>query len=114
MDDPKERKFDGVLESFRSVVDTSHNLTFALCIEAIAAWEREQPGDAALAFNDDGRSFLALLVPIIRKPQQFHKFKEAVAVVQETLAVIIDQLMDTFLIVLLSDTEQRNDASIVL
>ena len=113
-DDPKERRFDGVLERFQLVVDTAHNLPFALCIEAIAAWEREQTGDAALAFNDDGRSFLALLVPIIRKQQQFLKFMEAVSIVQETLAVVIDQFMDTFLIVVLSDTEQRDDAFIML
>ena len=111
-DDATERKFAGSIEALQPLILATHAHSFELRVQAVARWEREQAGAAAaLELNDDCRALIATLIPIMHKQQQSLKFMEAVAVVQETLTVVLDQVMDVFLIVVLWDAEeQRQDA----
>ena len=113
--DARERHFDGAYEKLQPVIDQTFNLSFALRVDAITAWERQPTGDEALDLGNGGRSFIAVLIPILRKQQQFIKFMEAVSIIQETLTILIDQLMDFLVVIILwDDREQRGDAIIML
>ena len=77
--------------------------------------ERQQAGDEALNLGNGGRSFIGVLIPILRKQQKCIKLMKAVSIIHETLAIVIDQFMDFLVVIILwDDREQRGDAIVML